>query len=374
MSRKENHIVIIGGSFAGVKTAHRFLKSVQNKDVGHYKVTMISRDTHLYWNIAAPRAIVPGTIPDEKLFMEIAPGFSRYGSDKFEFVVGTATDIDIDKKQVKVDKSGKLTVVDYDYLIIGSGANTGEDSPFKSGGSTEVTKERLHSFQKRVQEAKSIIVAGAGPTGVETAGEIAYLYGNKKEVVLLSAGPVVLADCPEAVSKSAHSQLEALGVKVKLNARSGDAVTLPNGKKEVVLSGGERLTTDLLIPTFGMTPNSSFIPMSLLDHRGYVKVDHFFAVKGCKDVFAIGDVSDAEAPQLLFVDGQSAHMAKNLVQLVTAKPLIPYKVSTTIIGGVQIGNSGVGRYGNWKIPGFVIHALRKTLFIEQLPKTIENGA
>ncbi|KAF4997639.1 hypothetical protein FGRMN_3671 [Fusarium graminum] len=373
MSRKEMHIVIIGGSYAGVKTAHRFLKSVQNKHVGLYKVTMISRDTHLYWNIAGPRAIVPGTIPDEKLFMEIAPGFSRYGSDKFEFVLGTATDIDIDKKQVKVDKSGILTVVDYDYLMIGSGSNTRGDSPFKSAGSTEATKEHLHTFQKRVQEAKSIIVAGAGPTGVETAGELAHLYGNKKEILLLSAGPAVLADTPEAVSKNARSLLEALGVKIKFNARSSDSVALPNGKQEVVLSGGERLTTDLLIPTFGTSPNSSFIPTSLLNERGYVKVDHFFAVKGCKDVFAIGDVSDAEAPQLLFADWQSAHMAKNLVQLVSGKPLIPYKLSNTVIGGVQIGKSGTGHYGNWRIPGFVIHNLRKTLFLEQLPKTIEYG-
>jgi apoptosis-inducing factor 2 len=43
------------------------------------------------------------------------------------------------------------------------------------------------------------------------------------------------------------------------------------------------------------------------------------------------------------------------------------------MGGMQIGKSGVGHYGNWRIPGFVVYAIRKTLFVEQLPKMIDNG-
>lgn len=45
----------------------------------------------------------------------------------------------------------------------------------------------------------------------------------------------------------------------------------------------------------------------------------------------------------------------------------------TAMGGMQIGKSGVGHYGNWRIQGFMVHAIRKTLFVEQLPKMIDNG-
>ncbi|KAJ4246299.1 hypothetical protein NW762_013650 [Fusarium torreyae] len=372
MSQKTKHIVIIGGSFAGVKTAHRFLKDAAKKNVGPHKVTLISRDTHFFWNIAAPRAIIPGSIPDEKLFQSIAAGFSQYGSDKFEFVLGTATGIDVNNKQVTVYRAGQETPIGYDYLLIGTGSRTSAGSPYKSRGSTEATREFLHAFQKRVGEAKSIIVAGAGPTGVETAGELANEYGSKKEITLASSGPAVLDNRPESVSKSASSQLQALGVKIKLSTKVSEPVTLPDGRQEVTLSGGEKVVTDLVIPTFGVIPNSSFVPPSLLDKNGFVKVNEYLAVEGREDIFAVGDVSNVEAPQFWFVNKQSAHMGKNFVSLVSGKPLTPYKASTTGMIGVQIAKSGTGHYGNWRLPGFVVAAIRKTLFVEMLPKVIDG--
>ncbi|EMT66633.1 Apoptosis-inducing factor 2 [Fusarium odoratissimum] len=384
MSQKPKHIVTIGGSFASVRTAHKFLQGMQNKNAGSYKVTMISRDSHFFWNLAMPRAIIPGTIPDDNLFQAIAPGFTKYG-DKFELIVGTATGIDINNKQVKVYKAGQETFISYDYLLIGTGSSTKAESPFKSRGSTDATRDYVHAYQKGVGEAHSIIVAGAGPTGVEVAGELADYYGNKKDITLVSktshhlvkiwinAGPTVLDNRPDSVSKSAHSQLEKLGVKIRLNTKVNESITLPNGKQEVTFSSGEKVVTDLVIPTFGVVPNSSFVPPDLLDAHGYIKVDQYLAIEGRQDVFAIGDVSNVEAPQFWFVNTQAGHMAKNLVHIMIGKPMIPYKASTTAMGGMQIGKSGVGHYGNWRIPGFMVHAIRKTLFVEQLPKMIDNG-
>nr|RBQ98296.1 hypothetical protein FVER53263_11873 [Fusarium verticillioides] len=355
MSQKPKHFVTVGGSFASVRTAHKFLQGVRNKNAGPYKVTMISRDSHFFWNLATPRAIIPGTIPDDSLFQAIAPGFAKYG-DKFELIVGTAMGIDIGNKQVKVSKAGQETFISYDYLLIGTGSSTKAESPFKSRGSTDATKDYLHTYQKRVGEAHSIIVAGAGPTGVEVAGELADYYGNKKEITL-----------------SAHSQLEKLGVTIRLSTKVNESIILPNGKQKVTFSDGKTAVTDLVIPTFGVVPNSSFIPPDLLDAHGYIKVNQYLAIEGREDIFAIGDVSNLEAPQFWFVNTQAGHLAKNLVQIMLGKPMIPYKASTTAMGGIQIGKSGVGHYGNWRIPGFMVHAIRKTLFVEQLPKMIDNG-
>ncbi|KAI7767251.1 hypothetical protein LZL87_009653 [Fusarium oxysporum] len=372
MSQKPKHIVTIGGSFASVRTAHKFLQGMQNKNAGPYKVTMISRDSHFFWNLAMPRAIIPGTITDDQIFQAIAPGFAKYG-DKFELIVGTATGIDINNQQVKVYKAGRETFISYDYLLIGTGSSTKAESPFKSRGSTDATRDYVHVYQKRVGEAHSIIVAGAGPTGVEVAGELADYYGDKKEITLVNAGPTVLDNRPDSVSKSAHSQLEKLGVKIRLNTKLNESITLHNGKQEVTFSSGEKVVTDLVIPTFGVVPNSSFVPPDLLDAHGYIKVNQYLAIEGREDVFAIGDVSNVEAPQFWFVNTQAGHMAKNLAKIMLRKPMIPYKASTTAMGGMQIGKSGVGHYGNWRIPGFMVHAIRKTLFVEQLPKMIDNG-
>ena len=73
------HIVILGGSYAGVSTAHRILK--QAAKTGPLKITIVSPNTHFYWSMASPRGVVPGQIPDEKLFQPIAPGFSKFSSN-----------------------------------------------------------------------------------------------------------------------------------------------------------------------------------------------------------------------------------------------------------------------------------------------------
>ncbi|PSE86145.1 hypothetical protein C7G75_19505, partial [Acinetobacter nosocomialis] len=294
-------------------TAHRFLKNVGKSTTAPYKVTLVSRDSHFFWNIAAPRGIIPGQIPEEKLFQPIAEGFSQYGPDKFEFVLGTATDLDVGGKTLVVDVDGKATRLSYDYLIIGSGSRTKIPGPFKSDGSTDGVKQTIHDFQERVKAAKTIVVVGAGPTGVETAGELAFEYGTSKKIILISGGPTVLENRPASVTKTALKQLETLNVDVRVNTKAKDPVTLPDGKKELTLSGGEKLVVDLYIPTFGVLPNSSFVPSQYLDSNGFVQVDQYFQVKGAEGVFAIGDVSDSEAPQFWFVEKQSVHIAKNLI-------------------------------------------------------------
>lgn len=56
-------------------------------------------------------------------------------------------------------------------------------------------------------------------------------------------------------------------------------------------------------------------------------VDEYFQVKGLEkqQVWAIGDVSDLEPPQFIFVDIQSGHLAKNLCLILDNKDQVPYK-------------------------------------------------
>lgn len=180
------HIAIIGGSFSGVGTAHRILKHASKSATVPYKVTLVSRDTHFWWNIAAPRALIPGQFSTEKLFEPIAPGFKQYG-EKFEFVLGSATGIDVEGKKLVVATSDGEKRIEYDNLIIGSGATTKIDGPWKSSGSTDGLKERFLDVQRRVKDAETIVIVGAGPTGVETAGELGFEYGKSKKIILVSS-------------------------------------------------------------------------------------------------------------------------------------------------------------------------------------------
>jgi NADH dehydrogenase FAD-containing subunit len=183
------NIVIVGGSFSAVGTAHRIFKAAaKSPDKPSVNITLVSRDSEFYWNLAATRATVHGQIPDDEIFRPIAGGFAQYGK-MFTFILGSATALNTDAQTVHVAPAdgSEGQFISYDVLILATGARIASGLPYKSTGSTEATKEALHQLQARVKAAKSIVVAGAGPTGVELAGELADGYGESKQIVLVSS-------------------------------------------------------------------------------------------------------------------------------------------------------------------------------------------
>ena len=181
------NIIILGASFSGVSTAHRILKQAGKAGTA-VKITLVSPNSHFYWNIAIPRALLSGQIPDEKIFQSIADGFKQYPPGQFEFIVASAKSLDVESKKVELDILGSASVrtLDYDFLIIATGSSTKEETPFKTVTSTETTKDRLHALQAELKKAKTIVIAGAGPTGVEIAGELAFEHGQQKKIILVS--------------------------------------------------------------------------------------------------------------------------------------------------------------------------------------------
>ncbi|KAI9053652.1 hypothetical protein LZ554_002606 [Drepanopeziza brunnea f. sp. 'monogermtubi'] len=358
-------IVILGGSYGGISTAHRLFK--QAAKTGDVKIILVSPSTHVFWNMATPRAIIPGQFPDEKLFQPFLPGFEQYGAN-FEFVQGTAEKLDIATKTVAVSSSGVEKVISYDELILATGSNTKGDVPWKGRGSYEATRDALHSFQEKVKAAGSIVVGGAGATGVETAGELGFEYGKVKKITLISSGATVLEGTPASVSTAASKQLQSLNVEVRASTKVDGHAATPDGKTELTLSNGEKIITDLYLPSAGLVPNSSYVPQTLLDQNGFVVVDEFLRVKGTEDVWAVGDVSGVQRAQFVLTDSQSKHVVNNIGLGHLSKPLVPYKVDGKMLLAVPIGRKGgTGHMGNMKFPSFVVKMVKgKTYFTQNL--------
>ena len=182
------NIVIIGGSYAGIHTAHRIFK--ESKNSGRFKITLIAPNTHHYWNLASPRAVVPGQLTDEELFRPIAPGFSRYPKEQFEFILATAEGVDFTARKISIRGAFGVKIIDYEFLILATGSSMPSNLPFKLLGSTEETKTALHDLQAGISKAKTIVVAGGGVSGVEIAGELGEAYGQQKEIILVRSQPV----------------------------------------------------------------------------------------------------------------------------------------------------------------------------------------
>ena len=254
------------------------------------------------------RAIVPGVLDESQYTRPIAEGFKQYPPEAFEFVVGAAEGVDVDAKTVWVSVGGgggegEHRSLSYDHLVLATGTRDADPHmPWKGSGTHEQVRAALAGIRDRLADpsTKHVVVAGAGATGVEVAAELGYEYGaaaaageNAKTVVLLSADDELLGG--DGLAGNARAELRKLGVEIRTGARvvGSEQVAADGGaapKTEVRLEGGDKILTDLYLPTMGVVPNTEYLPASLLTEARFVDVDDRFAVKGAKDVWAAGDI------------------------------------------------------------------------------------
>ncbi|KAL9064022.1 MAG: hypothetical protein Q9161_009127, partial [Pseudevernia consocians] len=171
----------------------------------------------------------------------------------------------------------------------------------------------------------SIVISGAGPTGVETAGELAATYGSEKDITLIISGEHVLQASLvlPSVSQVVERDLQKLGVKLVRNTKVKHVQTHAKGEEDpaaqttLTLSNGSTLVADLYLPLFGVQVNTSFVPTNLLDSAGNLILDKTLRVAGTKNVWGIGDVGNLEAKQLTVTDAQSNHLSAALDSVLT---------------------------------------------------------
>ena len=243
--------------------------------------------------------------------------------------------------------------------VVATGSSFKGGMPFKGLASTESTREALHDWAKRIESAKSIVVAGAGATGVELAGELGQEYAvtGKKEITLVCDQDLPFSDkFKRDVRETAKKELERLKVKVITNNK----VTASSSPNTITLSSKDNKTTtvqaDLLIPTHGITPNTSYLPPALLDARGFVKQTTHLRAEGHDDIFVVGDAGNLEDPQGVHGDQQVVHLVKLLeAHLLEAAAPAEYKPADKIMFAATIGKSrGTGQMGGWKLWSWMV--------------------
>ena len=365
-------VVILGAGHAGVPLVHHLLKHTP-PSVG-LRVVLISPNDELLWAFATVRAILPNMFGDEKIFHPLAPGFAKHGVfNKFEHIVGMAESLDSEKNCVVVSVSTRTDapqrVIDYDTLIIATGSSYRDGMPFKNLTDTAATKAEIQNMRGRIAAARSIVVAGAGQTGVEVAGELGQEYGlaAAKEITLIFDDALPLA--PEVrhdIRQTAASELAKLKVKIVSNTRVVGATMAPTGKQSLALRPSDKntgadtatttLETDLYIPTFGVRPNTTFVPAAMLDTDGRVKVDRdTLQATGHANVFAIGDASNAQRVKGTYADAQVRYLAPAMQERLAGRSVPAYKPDDTFLFAVTIGKyRGTGQTGNRRLWGWVV--------------------
>lgn len=369
-------VVILGASLAGIPIAH-YLLAHTSAVVPDLKVILVSPNTHMYWAFASVRGILPGGLEEDKLMLPVAPGFNKYSADKFEFVLGKAQDLEPSSNSVTVQTNdGATRKLEYHTLVIATGSSAREDMPFKTVNTTEQTRDVLHDWQERIKSAKSVVVAGAGITGVELAGELAEAYAKtgQKKVTLIASSDLPLDEgLRKDVRQAAKKTLEKLGAEVKLNAKVNKVEGPESGPKTISLSvggsGEQTIEADVFIPTYGLQPNSEFVPANLLDHRRHVKQTKHLRAEGHDNIFVVGDVGSLETPQGIHTENQMLHAVKNIQAYLKGEALTEYVFSTEPLFMASIGKgAGVGQAKGFKLFSFLVKKFKgQTLGTQNFP-------
>jgi NADH dehydrogenase len=166
----------------------------------------------------------------------------------------------------------------------------------------------------------TIVIVGGGPTGVEMAGAVAELARHalardfrtidprRARIILVEAGPRLLASFPEQLSDYAKSALERIGVTVM----TGEAVAAIDAAGVVV--AGRRIDAGTVIWGAGIkaSPAAGWVGGGL-DRAGRVEINPDLSVKGVADVYALGDMAGltdkdgVPLPALAQVAAQQGH-------------------------------------------------------------------
>lgn len=262
-------VVVVGGGVAGSLIA----KSLQF----HGDVTLIDPKEYFEIPWASLRSKVEPTFAERSLI------YHKDYLTNGRLVVGKA--INISSSQVLTSEGRQIA---YDYLVIATGHN--DSFPINRSS-------RLKEFQAEHDEIKaadSILIVGGGPTGVELAAEIAVDFPEKK-VTLVHEGSRLLEFIGPKAADKALEWLKSKRVEVKLR-QSVDLNNCSEESKTFVTSTGEIIRADHLFVCTGRPVGSAWLKETMLkdslDRSGRLKVDENMRVKGYKNIFGVGDITD----------------------------------------------------------------------------------
>lgn len=307
-------VVIVGGGFGGVQAA----KALKGADVD---VTIVDRTNHhlfqpLLYQVATG-ILSPGLI---------APALRRVLKKQrnVRTLLAEVGDIDLEAKVVHAAApDGQRITLPYDTLVVAAGATHAyfghpewaEHAPgMKSIEDARLLRSRIlgayelaevATTEEEKQAWMTFVVVGAGPTGVELAGQLAELaqYVLPREyrsidtrsarIILLDAAPAVLPPFAKKLQDYTRKTLEKKGIEVRLNTMAtdmdADSITVkgPNGEERIVAR------TKVWAAGVQASPLAELLAKASggeVDRAGRLAVDPDCSLPGRSDVFAIGDM------------------------------------------------------------------------------------
>ena len=312
---EKHKVVIIGSGFGGLNAAQKLKRA----DVD---IKLIAKTTHHLFQPLLYQ-VATGIISEG----EIAPPTRVVlrNQKNCQVLLGEVTDINLANQTVDSLLLGHTYRTPYDTLIVAAGAGQsyfGNDqfAEWAPGMKTiddalELRGRILGAFEQaerssdpdRREKLLTFVVVGAGPTGVEMAGQIAeladhtlkgafrHIDSTKARVILLDAAAAVLPPMGTKLGLKAAARLEKLGVEIQLGAmvtdvdRNGITVKHTDGKIDRIECATKVWSAGVAASPLGkiLADQSG----AEIDRAGRIRVMPDLTIPGYPNVFAVGDMT-----------------------------------------------------------------------------------
>lgn len=276
-------VAVVGGGYGGIAVA-KALDEVSD-------VRLIEpRETFVH-NVAALRAVTdPAWV--ERLFLPYDRLLSRGR-------VVRDRALRVDSNGVEVGSGERIEA---DYIVLA----TGSRYPFPAKPDLDAAAAaaaRLRRANEELAGARRVLLLGAGPVGLELAGEIKAAWPDKSVTVVDPAAEIVAGDYPDEFRAELRRQLAALGVTLVLGTRlAAEPVTDPGVAEPFIVAteSGGTITADIWFRCHGTQAVSDYLAPELAgvrDARGRIRVTDRLSLPAHPNVFAIGDVTAIPEPK-----------------------------------------------------------------------------
>ncbi|WP_037703987.1 NAD(P)/FAD-dependent oxidoreductase [Streptomyces scabiei] len=299
-------IVIVGGGFAGYRTARTLARLTRSKA----DITLLNPTDYFLYLPLLPQ-VAAGILEPRRVTVSLT-GTLRH----VRLVLGEADDIDLDARTVRyADPEGGVGTLTYDRLVLAAGSVNKllpipgvAEHAHGFRGLPEALYLRDHVTRQVELAAGSddpesrrarctFVVVGAGYTGTEVAAQGQMFTdalvrkqplpdGTRPRWILLDIAERVLPEMDEKLSRTADKVLRQRGVDVRMGASVKEATSTG-----VLLSDGEFVDTRTLVWCVGVRPDPLAESLGLAMERGRLLVEPTLRVPGRPEVFACGDAA-----------------------------------------------------------------------------------
>ena len=404
LPKEVKRIVILGGGFAGMKTAesleHQFLHDPS------VSITLISETNALLFTPMLAE-VAGSSLEPSHISTPLRSSLPRTN-----FIRATVEYVDLEKRIVSLaadpsrNDGGGPREIPYDQLVLALGAVSnylGMTNVQKYAldfktllDAIRVRNRVIEMFERADSETDpelrrrllTFVIAGGGFAGVELAGALNDFgrgiladYPNLQpedfKVILVHSRDHILPELSESLGRYAQEKMAVRGVIFRLNARLTDI-----RPGVVVLNDGE-VAADTLVWTAGTSPNPllRMLPVER-DKRGAVLVETTLAVKDHPGVWALGDcaaVNDGVTgkpcpPTAQFALREAPVLARNIRAFLGGRPLKPFhfdSLGALCVVGHQTACAELSvpfaRTRSMRFSGLLAWAMWRGIYLAKLP-------